>query len=419
MTFAKQQILTVDDRPENLYALEKTLADTGAQVVKAKGGEEALNATLHHEFSLAILDVQMPGMDGYELAELLRGDPKIRHMPIIFLTAAFSEETQIFKGYESGAVDYIVKPYDPRILLSKVRVFLEMERNRKEIQEHRDHLDDLVAQRTAELQRVNQELLKENAERRRAEERLEDAVAALRVSNQELEQFAYVASHDLQEPLRMVASYTQLLARRYTGQLDEKADMYIEFAVEGAKRMQSLIHDLLILSRVGTRGKPPARTPSGEVLQEALKNLEVAIQEAQASVEIEGELPAVMADRTQLAQVFQNLVANAIKFQGEDLPVVTVSAERRGEMWAFTVADNGIGIDPKFHQRVFVIFQRLHERGKYPGTGIGLAVVRKIIDRHGGKIWVDSQEGSGAQFTFTLPAVDGGGGDTSSAAETE
>lgn len=401
----QQAILIVDDRRENLLALEKTLADVDAEVVKASTGERALETTLDREIALAILDVQMPGMDGYELAELLRGDPGSKHIPIIFLTAAFAEEAQIFKGYESGAVDYIVKPYNPVILVSKVRAFLELDRYQRELQAHRDRLDELVKHRTAQLEKANADLVDEINERIRTEAQLEEAVAALKRSNRDLEQFAYVASHDLQEPLRMVASYTELLAKRYEGQLDERADKYIAYAVDGAKRMQRLINDLLTFSRVGTRARPLEPTDCAEVAREVLHGIQRIVEESGARVTV-GELPTVMADRTQLGQVLQNLLTNAVKFRGEQPPDVKLSSRRLGNQWEISVEDNGIGIDPQFHDRVFVIFQRLHERGKYPGTGIGLSVVKKVVERHGGTIRVDSAAGKGTRISFTVPAVD-------------
>lgn len=222
-------------------------------------------------------------------------------------------------------------------------------------------------------------------------------------SNKELEQFAYVASHDLQEPLRMVSSYMQLLESRYRDKLDDDAREFIGFAVDGASRMQRLIQDLLAFSRVGTRGRDPEVVQSGSVLEEALQNLSMRIKENEARIEY-GSLPAVFVDRNQFTQVFQNLVGNAIKFRAERQPIVAINAVRDGEHYLFSVQDNGIGFNQKHAERIFVIFQRLNSREEYEGTGIGLAICKKIIERHGGRIWVESTPGQGTTFYFTLPA---------------
>ncbi|HKO23820.1 MAG TPA: ATP-binding protein [Chloroflexota bacterium] len=231
---------------------------------------------------------------------------------------------------------------------------------------------------------------------------LETTAVDLRRSNAELEQFAYVASHDLQEPLRMISSYIQLLQRRYQGQLDAKADTFIGFAVDGVTRMQRLINDLLAYSRVGTHGAPLVPTDCGEVVAGAIAALGAPIAETGARV-IYGELPTVLGDATQLGQLFQNLIGNALKFCTGVTPEIMISAERAGGEWLFRVCDNGIGIDPAYAERIFIIFQRLHSREEYPGTGIGLAICKKIVERHGGRIWVESQPGQGATFTFSLP----------------
>lgn len=226
----------------------------------------------------------------------------------------------------------------------------------------------------------------------------------LRRSNAELEQFAYVASHDLQEPLRMVANYTELLADRYRGRLDEKADKYIHYASDGARRMQTLVTDLLAYSRVGSQGKPLVPVQSGDVLDGVLASLKNQIIDVGASVEHES-LPAVLADETQLRQLFQNLIANAIKFRSEAPPKIVVAARPNTHDWIFSVEDNGIGIDLKYADRIFQMFQRLHEIGKYPGSGIGLAIAKRIVERHEGRIWVEAELGRGTTFFFTLRGV--------------
>ncbi|MFI6926627.1 ATP-binding protein [Nonomuraea spiralis] len=232
-----------------------------------------------------------------------------------------------------------------------------------------------------------------------------DQAEELRRSNGELEQFAYVASHDLQEPLRKVASFTQMLEQRYGTQLDDRARQYIHYAVDGAKRMQLLINDLLDFSRVGRVSGERVPTDSGEALDRALDNLSAAIEDTGTTVTRE-DLPVVTGNRLQLTQLFQNLVENAIKFRSESPPNVRVTAERKGDLWEFSCSDNGIGVEPKYADRIFLIFQRLHPRDVYPGTGIGLALCRKIVEYHGGQLWLDdTPAGQGATFRWTLPAA--------------
>jgi signal transduction histidine kinase len=260
------------------------------------------------------------------------------------------------------------------------------------------------------VNRMRERILAELSAVRAAHTSLEAAHATLEArtedlqrSNAELEQFAYVASHDLQEPLRKVASFVQLLQRRYAGQLDEKADQYIDLAVDGAKRMQQLINDLLAFSRVGRTAQRREEISCSVLLAQAWANLGPAVKASHATIEA-GHLPVVLGETSLLTAVFQNLLSNALKFAGEQPPRISVSAHREGEQWLFSFSDNGIGIPAEYAERIFVIFQRLHDRAAYPGTGIGLAMCRKIIEYHGGRIWLDTTVTSGARFCFTLPA---------------
>jgi signal transduction histidine kinase len=263
-------------------------------------------------------------------------------------------------------------------------------------------LDDFEEEKR-KVEAMNSELRREVAERAAAERALRENTDALARSNAELEQFAYVASHDLQEPLRMVSSYMQLFEKRYGGEVDAQAQKYIDYAVEGAKRMQALIGGLLEFSRIGRVDDPSGTVDTGAALDQALQNLRSAIEESR-TVLTRGPLPTVFGNASRLAQVFQNLIGNAIKFRRRDeIPLVHVSATARARDWLFVVRDNGIGIDPQYLERIFVIFQRLHTRAEYPGTGIGLSICKKVIERHGGRIWVESQPGEGATFQFTLP----------------
>jgi PAS domain S-box-containing protein len=267
-------------------------------------------------------------------------------------------------------------------VFAAARDITQRKRAEEELDQYRKNLEEMVKQRTVELR---------------------ETAADLARSNRDLEQFAYVSSHDLQEPLRMVTGFMQLIDQKYHQQLDAVGQKYIYYAVDGAKRMQQLIVDLLAYSRVGTQGQTTEMVDTAPLLQRALFNLQRSIKENQATVTW-GHLPTVPVDSTQLTQVFQNLIGNAIKFHGDKPPQVHVDSWRNDKFWEFTVKDNGLGIDPEYNDKIFVIFQRLHAKEKYPGTGIGLAICKKIIERHGGRIWVESQEGQGATFHFTLPA---------------
>ncbi len=254
-----------------------------------------------------------------------------------------------------------------------------------------------------EKRRLYSGIIRDVTERKQAEEKLKQTLAELERSNKELEQFAYVASHDLQEPLRMVISFTQLLEKRYKGKLDKDADEFIGYVVDGAARMQEMINDLLAYSRVGTRGKPFEPINCEAIFSQAVINLKVAIEEHKAIV-THDPLPVVMADASQIVQLLQNLIGNGIKFHGEEKPRVHVSARQGGNELIFSVKDNGIGIAPESFDHLFQIFQRLHSRKDYPGTGIGLAICKKIVERHGGRIWIESEPGKGSTFYFTIPA---------------
>jgi signal transduction histidine kinase len=260
-----------------------------------------------------------------------------------------------------------------------------------------------IAEVGAEIDAMRERIVDELATVEAGHVQLEEQAGELRRSNAELEQFAYVASHDLQEPLRKITSFCQALQTRYHGQLDERADQYIDFAVDGAKRMQVLINDLLAFSRVGRSGREHEPVALGDALTAAQSALANTLDGSGARVVADGELPTVRGDRTLLTSLFQNLISNAVKFRGAEPPVVRIAALRQGDMWQLSCADNGIGIDGEYAERIFLIFQRLHSREAYDGSGIGLALCRKIVEYHGGRIWLDTDYAGGACFRFTLP----------------
>jgi two-component system sensor histidine kinase/response regulator len=376
-----RSILIVDDVPANLKVVTEELEARGYTALVARDGQEALERAEYVRPDLILLDIMMPGMDGLETCRRLKQNEATRDIPIIFMTAMTTTADKI-KGFRAGAVDYVTKPLNPEEVLARIDIHLTLYALRQQLAQQNRQLHQEIAAR-------------------------EQMQAALLRSNTELEQLAYVASHDMQEPLRMIASYLQLVAQRYHDKLDDDGREFIGYAVDGAKRMQALINDMLAYSRVGTKARSFQPVSTARLVDTAITFLGVAVQESGAQIE-RGELPSVHGDAMQLAQLFQNLLANAIKFRGSAAPQVRVDCQAQGEDWCFTVRDNGIGIAPEYFQRIFALFQRLHSQRKYPGTGIGLALCKKIVERHGGHIGVESTPGEGSVFTFTLPRLPGG-----------
>jgi signal transduction histidine kinase len=357
----KLRALLVEDEPADVELSLRALRQAGFEATAdvTQTVEEFTNLVRKNSYDVILADYKLPGWNGMESVEILRREGL--DIPVILVSGALGELTAV-ECIKQGAADYVLKDQMTRLPESVRRAIRE-----KKLRE--DH-----QQAQLELSR----------------------------SNRDLEQFAYVASHDLQEPLRMVATYTQLLAERYRGKLDGDADKYIHYAVDGALRMQKLVQDLLAFSRVGRQGAALRSIDCNVVLRAALQNLEAALQESGTVVKADS-LPVVIADSAQLTQVFQNLIGNGIKFRGEGAPTIQIKAEGKDKEWTFSVEDNGIGIAPDQTENVFVIFRRLHTREEYAGNGIGLSICKKIIEHHGGRIWVESEPGPGSTFKFTLP----------------
>lgn len=400
-------ILIVDDRRENILPLKKILALHNLESDEAYSGEEALKKTLQNNYSLIILDVQMPGMDGFEVAETLAGSNRTKEIPIIFLSAISKEKKYIAKGYQSGGVDYITKPVDPELFILRVKTFLQLYKQQNELKDTRDllvkeiairkdaqqNLEEKVAQRTAELQQIN---------------------ADLELSNHELQQFSWVVSHDLKEPLRKIETFVKLLGERCLND-EPNGPFYVQRTILAAERMNNLINDLLSFSRLSS--EPVFENfEVNDIIDEVTTDLEYAFENKKGKLKIVGELPLVYGVRSQFRQVFQNLISNSLKFTQPDVnPEITISADRidtpeadapasaNGGFHRIIVADNGIGFEEQYKERIFTIFQRLHNRDSYEGTGIGLAIVRKIIEKHKGIITAQSSNGEGASFTIILP----------------
>jgi signal transduction histidine kinase len=384
----------VHDRPVDFLALKAMLDELGEEVVQATSGKEALRKVLSDDFAVILVDVKMPGMNGFETAAMIREHERSRNTPILFMTAHLEDEN-ISSGRYSGALDFLYKPINPVLLRSKVSLYLELGRKSELLRKQTEALES----KNAELQRLEGEIRRLNRE---IEERVQERTLELVRSNEELRQFGYAASHDLREPLRTVASYTQLLNRRYIEKLDAEGREFMGYIIDSVHHMDNLLSDLLAYSHQLNANQQVLTNVDAEgVLQGVLLSLDTSIKESGTEI-THDPLPEVQSEFAQLSQVFQNLIGNSIKYRSKQPPRIHVGVSEGPDDWTFSVTDNGLGIDPQYHDQVFRIFRRLHGR-EYPGTGIGLALAKRIVERHAGRIWVESQVGHGSTFKFTLP----------------
>ena len=379
----KVKILIVDDEPANILALEAVLECLGQDLVRAESGAEALRHLLNNDFAVILLDAQMPGLDGFETAELIRQRPKSRFTPIIFVTAAFVSDEMMFKGYAKGAVDYIIKPVISGILRAKVEVFIELANYQKRLQAE-----------IIERMRVAAEITELNL-------MLEQKNSALQIANADLEAFSYSVSHDLRSPLSHIVSYIELVEMGEI-KLDPERRVYLAKAREAALRMGDLIRDLLNFARVGCAGITQTRVDLNDLVDEVLEH---DIQMNGRDIEwVVPPLPEVQGDPTLLRQVFGNLISNAVKYsRNRPRARIEIGSQEDQKERMFYVRDNGIGFDMAHAQKLFGVFQRLHNDHEFEGTGIGLANVRRIVQKHGGRTWATGKIDEGSTFYFSLP----------------
>lgn len=401
------KILAVDDREDNLLSIETILEQEDYTVVKATSGRAALKILLsEQDFTLILMDVQMPDMNGFETASLIYQREKLKHIPIIFITAHNQGEERMYEGYKMGGVDFIYKPINPELLRYKVSVFVDLYKKTAQLIHHEKNL--LAA---------NKKLEKEIEERRVSEEKVRLLNQQLVQNNEqlkntieELDRFAYVASHDLQEPLRKILVFSDKILTKYGNVIDHEMDKSLSKIVKASERMQLLINDLLRFSRNSSNSEDFSSINLEELITEVLNDMEVDIERSQAQVKIDN-LPQIWGISSQMRQLFQNLVSNSLKFRKKHLnPVIHIYSESKilangqnMQLGRIVIQDNGIGFDPKFAGDIFTVFKRLHSYHEFEGSGVGLSICKKIVERHNGYISAASDIGVGAKFIIDLP----------------
>jgi two-component system, sensor histidine kinase and response regulator len=413
-------ILLVDDRRDKCMAMEAILADLGQRIVTAYSGKEALRILLDHEFAVILLDVNMPGLDGFETAFFIRQRKNLEHTPIIFTTGISDTETHVSRGYSLGAVDYILTPVLPDVLRTKVSVFVELykknqqlKRQAESLRQAHDELELRVNNRTFQLAVANESLQREIAERLRAEEairyinagleqRVLERTAELATANRELEAFTYSVAHDLQAPLRNIQSYVQLLEEEWASKLPPETAQYFKRIASRTKYMAQLISGLLNLSIIGKQELKRQQVELNSIVDEVVASLKAETPGRRIQWKI-GQLPAEACDPNLMKQVFTNLLSNAVKYtQPCAEAVIEIGQMKVKDENAIYIRDNGVGFNMKYSDKLFGVFQRLHPAAEFEGTGVGLATVERILRKHGGRIWVEAEEKKGATFYFTI-----------------
>jgi signal transduction histidine kinase len=408
----QQKILLVDDREDNLFSLETILEADGYQFVKANSGRQALKVLLtDFDFALILMDVKMPNLNGFETAALIYEREKLKHIPIIFITANNYGEENIFKGYRSGAVDYIFKPINPELLRAKVSVYIELYKKNHQLllQEEK-------------LKSINKNLETEIKERKYSEEKIIELnrqllnnIESLETANKELDRFAFMASHDMQEPLRKIRTFTDLLSIKHKEQIDNEGMAKIKIIQKAAERMQELIKDILTFSKVSNENEPFVKTDLNVLVREVVEELDAQLQSKEAQINI-GIFPVIYANPALIKSLFLNLIGNALKYSKPDVPPVievycddvpadqqVLQGKQKNKYYRIFVKDNGIGFDQKYAEQIFDMFKRLHVHTEYEGTGIGLALCKQIMEKHNGYISAVSTANEGATFIISLP----------------
>jgi signal transduction histidine kinase len=412
VTTSEIKILVVDDREDNLFSIETILEKDDYTVIKANSGRAALKILLQQQdFSLILMDVQMPGMNGIETASLIYERDRLKDIPIIFITADSHDEEYIFKGYKTGGVDYIYKPVNPDLLKIKVGIFVELYRRNLQLQVHEQKLlaANASLQREIEERRISEEKIRE------LNEQLLNNNNYLKAVNEELDRFAFVASHDLQEPLRKIRVFTDMILRKNV--YSDDTVRYLNKIIDSARRMQQLINDILQFSRHHIEKNDFELTDLNILAGDVISQLEIKIAETEATVNI-SQLPHLNVIPGLIRQLFYNLISNALKFSKKDQPlIVNIHAEKveilqhghpknahgHGSYYKIMVADNGIGFEDKYAKEIFMVFKRLHSYHEFEGTGMGLFICKKIVERHNGHISATGHAGKGATFTVELP----------------
>jgi two-component system sensor histidine kinase/response regulator len=391
MNDPKVNILLVDDDPSNLLALEATLGELGQNLIKASSGREALRQVLAHDFAVILLDVQMPDLNGIEAAGVIRDREKSRHIPIIFLTGQVRTEEMVFRGYSTGAVDYLMKPIMPEILRAKVEAFVELALARLKLQEEVEERKRFAA----EIFKLNVELEQKNLE-------LVERTASLQETISELDSYSYSISHDMRAPLRAMKGYADILLEECRPQFSPEHQSYLHKISSGAQRLDHLIQDVLSYSWLSRSKFKLEETDIDRLTREIIEQYP-GMRTPHADVQIDGTLPPVWANEAMLTQCISNLLGNAIKFvETGRLPRVRIRAERIGADARIWFEDNGIGIAPRDQERIFGIFIKIHPSQAYQGTGIGLSIVRRAIDKMGGQVGLESELGKGSRFWIQL-----------------